>query len=123
MPVTPLSAGSTPALPSSSTDRIRSPEEAARTFEEVLVRQFVQVMTDEMFDQSLAGDDGPGWMQGQADVQRDALTDVLTRQLVDQDAFGLSELIARSIRVRQEASDATGGATPPDSPASRSASS
>ena len=70
-------------------------EEAARQFESVLVRQFVEVMTKKMFDAPLSGKDGPGWMNSQRDTQRDMMTDVLTDHLVDSGALQLSDLLLR----------------------------
>lgn len=81
-----------PATTSSAPpSRARTPEEAARQFEEVLVRQFVQTMTEGLFKSSLSGDDGPNWIEGQADLQRSTLADVLTRHLVDQGRFGIAD--------------------------------
>ena len=70
-------------------------EEAARQFESVLVRQFVEIMTKNMFDAPLSGKDGPGWMNSQRDTQRDMMTDVLTDHLVDTGALQLSDLLLR----------------------------
>ena len=70
-------------------------EEAARQFESVLVRQFVEVMTKKMFDAPLSGEGGPGWMNSQRDTQRDIMTDVLTDHLVDAGALQLSDLLLR----------------------------
>ncbi|WP_412061203.1 hypothetical protein [Rubrivirga sp. IMCC45206] len=65
-----------------------SPDEAARQFESVLVRQFVEVMTKDLFQS-----DQEGMMTGQADLQRDTLTDTLTDHLVDAGTFGIAELL------------------------------
>ncbi len=75
--------------------RPRSKAEAARQFEEVLVRQFVKTMTDGLFKTSLAGEDGPGWMEGYQQTQRDVLTDELTRHLVERGALHLSDQLLR----------------------------
>ena len=72
-----------------------TPEEAARQFEAILVRQFVATMTESLFKDGLAGDDGPGWMKGQQDMQRDVMTDVLTQHLVESKALRISELLVR----------------------------
>ena len=72
-----------------------SPEEAAKAFEKVLVRRFVKTMTNKMFDSTLSGKDGPSWMQGQRDHQRDLLTDVLADHIVDANALGISEMLLR----------------------------
>lgn len=66
-------------------------KEAAQEFETVLVRQFVEVMTKDMFSASLTGDDGPGWMDSQRGTQRDMMTDQLTRHLAESDAFSFEE--------------------------------
>ena len=85
-----------PAPGSSDAQRpATTPEEAAKQFEEILVRQFVAAMTDGLFKDSLAGEDGPGWMKGQQDTQRDVMTDVLTRHLVESKALRISELLVR----------------------------
>ena len=73
--------------------RIRNPEEAAKTFEKVLIEQFVGVMTKQLFESNLSGEDGPGWMKANGDQQRDILTDVLTEHLVEQGTFNLSSLL------------------------------
>ena len=84
MTLTPTSSSPTaaPARPA------ESPEEAARQFEAVLVRQFVEVMTKDLFD---AGEEGG--MSGQADLQRDTLTDTLTDHLVESGTFGVADLM------------------------------
>jgi len=68
--------------------RARGPEEAAEQFESILVRQFVQTMTKDLFKD---GEGGAGGIQ--ADAQRDALTDALTRQLTTTDALGLRDML------------------------------
>lgn len=96
-----------------------SPEEAARAFEKVLVRRFVQTMTKNMFDTGLSGEDGPSWMQGQRDQQRDMMTDVLTDHLVDTGTFGLSEMLLRDWGLAPEKSGAAPGeneTTPSETP-------
>ena len=65
-----------------------SPEAAARQFEAVLVRQFVEVMTKDLFD-----GDAEGGLTGQADLQRDTLTDTLTDHLVESGTFGVADLM------------------------------
>ena len=93
-----------PAVPADSR-RPATPEEAAEQFEELLVRQFVEVMTKGMFDASLAGDDGPGWMNSQRDTQRGVMTDVLTQHLVESGALRLSEMLLRQWRREQPTAD------------------
>jgi Rod binding domain-containing protein len=94
----PTAAPAAPAAPSSA-------ERAADQFEEVLVKQFVQTMTKGLF-KPMEG--GPGWMGSQADQQRDALADVLTRHLVDSGAMGIGDLVRR----RWETPDAAPSAPP-----------
>ena len=84
-----------------------TPEEAAKQFEAILVRQFVAVMTDGLFKEGLAGDDGPGWMEGQQDAQRDVLTDVLTEHLVESGALRISDLLVRRWKGSQAADPST----------------
>ncbi|MBO6575831.1 MAG: hypothetical protein JJ896_12575 [Rhodothermales bacterium] len=71
----------------------RNPEEAARQFEEVLVREFVREMTKDLFGGSLAGEQGAGWVKAQGEAQGDALTDVLTRHLVESGTMGIADML------------------------------
>lgn len=93
------------------------PDEAARQFEAVLVRQFVEVMTKDLF-QSEEG----GMLTGQADLQRDTLTDTLTDHLVESGTFGIADLMVaqweRAGRVPTEPpeGDAAAPPTPSTSP-------
>ena len=82
----------------------KTPEEAAKQFEAILVRQFVTVMTDGLFKASLSGDEGPGWMKSQQDAQRDIMTDVLTDHLVESGVLRISDLLLRQWQ-RNEAQD------------------
>ncbi len=75
----------TPARPSQA-------DKAAHQFEEVLVKQFVQTMTKELFEPM---EGGPGWMGSQADLQREALADVLTSHLVESGALRVGDLVRR----------------------------
>jgi flagellar protein FlgJ len=70
-----------------------SPEEAARAFETLLVREFVRTMTKDLFRTSLAG--GGPMAAGQADLQRDRLTEFLTATLVDGGTLRLRDLLLR----------------------------
>lgn len=79
----------------------KSLEEAAEQFEEILTRQFVNVMTKDLFGKGLAGENGPGWMESQGEIQRDTLADVLTTHLVDQGTLGISELLQRQWQGQQ----------------------
>ncbi len=86
-PISPSAPGTAPA---SARKKADSPEEAARQFESVLVRQFVEVMTKDLFQ---SGEEGG--MTGQADLQRDTLTDTLTDHLVESGTFGIADLMMR----------------------------
>lgn len=72
----------------------KNPQEAAEQFEQVLVRQFVQTMTKDLFDNPLSGKNS-GAVASQGRLQSEALTDTVTRELVEQDAFGISELLLK----------------------------
>ena len=87
-PVSPLASPTPPAHSPSASGDARSPEEAARQFESVLVRQFVEVMTKDLFNS-----EAEGMLTGQADLQRDTLTDTLTDHLVESGTFGIAELM------------------------------
>ena len=84
--------------PADARRNAKTPEEAARQFEAILVRQFVTAMTDGLFKASLSGEEGPGWMKGQQDTQRDIMTDVLTDHLVESGALRISDLLLRQWR-------------------------
>ncbi|MDX1532422.1 MAG: peptidoglycan hydrolase [Rhodothermales bacterium] len=88
----PTDPAARPSAPGAAR-RPASPEEAAEQFEAVLVRQFVQAMTKELFQGSLA-DEG-GVSSGYADQQRDVLTDALTEHLVDAGTLRLRDLLLR----------------------------
>lgn len=81
--------------PGSSSKRATTPEEAARQFEQILVKQLVQSMTSGLFNSPLSGDDGPQWMEAQADLQRDVLNDALADHLVQSGSLRLAELLLR----------------------------
>ena len=74
---------------------IKNAEEAAKHFEKVLVQQFVQVMTEQMFKSNLAGEDGPGWMKSYGNKQQETLTDILSEHLVEKGTFNISEDILK----------------------------
>ena len=92
-----------------------SPEEAARQFEAVLVRQFVEVMTKDLFD-----GEGEGGLTGQADLQRETLTDTLTSHLVESGTFGVADLMIaqwkRSGRIPSDPPEATPAEAPLGTP-------
>lgn len=96
-----------PVPPEGGTDRRRteSPEEAARQFETILVRQFVATMTKDLFKDTLSGDEGPGWIASQQDVQRDVLTDVLTEHLVENRVLNIADLLLRQWGRQQAAAE------------------
>lgn len=104
---------------SMTTDDPASPDEAreaAREFESVLVRQFVSEMTKDIFSDSLAGEDGPGWMNSQKEQQRDQLTDMLTDHLVEAGAFKLEDLLLRQWKRAGLVKDSTPPAAQPPAP-------
>lgn len=70
-------------------------EDAARQFEEILARQLVRSMTDGLFKSDLSGEDGPAWMDGYNDTQRDLLTNVLADHLVQSGKLKLSDMLLR----------------------------
>ncbi len=84
-----------PGLPTASPNapqRAETPQQAAEQFEEVLVKQFVQTMTKDLFKPM---DGSPSHLSAQADMQRDTLNDVLTRQLVANGSFGVARMLER----------------------------
>ncbi|MFN3596071.1 MAG: hypothetical protein ACK41D_02230 [Rubricoccaceae bacterium] len=94
------------ASPAPGAVRAASPEEAAAQFEALLVRQMVQIMTRELFRDA-------GGVSAQADLQQDALVNVLTERLVAADV-----LRVRDVLVRQWDRE---GALPHGAPAGRAA--
>ena len=109
-PTPPLSGPPPPAsrAPAGPGRDARSPEEAARQFESVLVRQFVEVMTKDLFDS-----EAEGMLIGQGDLQRDTLTDTLTDHLVESGTFGIADLMI----AQWEASGRIHGDAPAPNPA------
>jgi len=75
--------------------KAHTPEEAAQQFEEILIRQFTQTMTKGLFESSLAGEDGPGWMKGHQSQQQDILAGELAKHLMASGTLRLSELLLR----------------------------
>lgn len=96
-PITPsdIRIQSVQATPNTTprTQNTNSPENAAKSFEKVLVQQFVSVMTEQMFKSNLSGEEGPAWMKSQSDTQRQILTDVLTDHLVENGTFNISDIM------------------------------
>lgn len=72
-----------------------TPEEAARQFEQVLVKQMIGEMTEEMFDSSLAGDDAPQWMGSYNDMQSDMLATELAKQLTENGRLGIADMLMK----------------------------
>ena len=73
------------------------------------MRQFVEVMTKDLFQ---GGEDG--MLTGQADLQRDTLTDTLAEHLVESGTFGIADLLMRQwAQQGRVPSDAPATATPP----------
>ena len=79
--------------------RVNTPEEAAKTFEKVLVEQFVNVMTEQLFKSNLSGENGPGWMKAYGDTQRRVMTEVLSDHLVENGTFNISETVLKQWQV------------------------
>ncbi|WP_263810189.1 MULTISPECIES: hypothetical protein [Salinibacter] len=73
-----------------------TPKEAAEQFEKVLVRQFVDVMTEGMYSSSLAGDGDKNWMGSQRDRQRRVLTGMISKKIAEGDNLQISETLMRS---------------------------
>lgn len=91
-----------------------SPEEAARQFEEVLIKQMVQSMTKNLFDSSITGDDAPQWMAAYGDMQSDVLSTELSKQLGDSGKLGIAELLLKQWQRTGEVEADPDGAQPPD---------
>lgn len=70
-------------------------DEAARQFEQILAQQLVQVMTEGLFDESLGGENAPGWMGSQRALQRDQMTALLAEHLADTGTLGIAEMLLR----------------------------
>ena len=72
-----------------------TPEEAARQFEEVLIKQMLHTMTKDLFDSNITGDDAPQWMGAYGEMQGDILSTELARQLGESGKLGISELLLK----------------------------
>ena len=90
----------------------RTPEEAARQFEEVLVKQMVREMTKGIFDNNLTGDDAPQWMGAYSEMQSDVLTTELAKQLTESGKIGISDLLMKQWK-RQDAEQEQASAVNP----------
>ena len=108
MPLSPIRPAPSAAPPPREAT---SPEAAARQFESVLVRQFVEVMTKDLFQ---GGEDG--MLTGQADLQRDTLTDTLAEHLVESGTFGIADLLMRQWAQQGRVPSAVPSATAPPAP-------
>lgn len=75
--------------------RPRSPEEAAKQFEQILVQQMVRTMTKDLFDGSLTGDDAPQWMGAYNDIQSDVLTTELAQKITHDGRLGIADLLMK----------------------------
>ncbi len=93
-------------------------KEAASKFEEVLVRQFVEVMTKDMFSSSHAGKGGGNWMQSQRDRQRDLMTDMIADRLANADTLKISEKLAQDWGIAGPGAGAAPSTTTPADPGS-----
>ena len=104
-PLSPLAAGPRAHASASTGGAAKTPEAAAKQFEAVLVKQFVEVLTRGLFK----SEDG-GMLTGQADLQRDTITNVLTDTLVDSGSFGVATMMTaqwtRAGRMAAEAPEA-----------------
>ncbi len=94
-----------------SAERGKSPEDAAKQFEEVLVREFVRTMTKGLFSGSLAGEDGAGWVKAQGEAQADVLADAVTKHLVDSGTLGVADILLQGWKT-QTVSDRIPGEEP-----------
>lgn len=83
-------------------EKPRTPEDAARQFEEILIQQMVREMTRGLFETSLAGDDAPQWMGAYGDMQSEMLAAELARQLAASGRLGISEMLLKQWQ-RQDA--------------------
>lgn len=89
MTVSPLATGIPGTDPLNRAD---TPEEAAEQFEALLVRQFVDAMTKDLFKSTLVGGGIP---EAQADAQREAMVNALTEELVESGAMLFRDLLLR----------------------------
>lgn len=80
------------------TRQIQNPEEAAKQFEKILLKQFVREMTGNLMQSPLSGEDGPGWMETQRSHQQDAFGDMLAEELAESESFNISKLLIEQWR-------------------------
>ena len=94
-----------------------TPKEAAEQFEQLLVRQFVDVMTEDMYSSSMAGEGGGNWMSSQRDRQRDVMTDMITEKLAEGGDLQIAETLLRSWGIESpDADKPSEGASEPSLP-------
>ena len=93
--IEPTSIASAAGTSGSAAPKPENRAEAARQFEEILVKQLVQAMTDNMFKESLSGEEGPQWMGSYVETQRDVLNEALTEHLIESGTVRLSDLMIR----------------------------
>lgn len=90
-----ISAASNQGYVASSKQHPKTPEEAAKQFEEILIKQFVKTMTDGMFESSLAGEDEPQWLGAYGDIQKETLTEQLAKHIVESGSMRISDLLLK----------------------------
>lgn len=78
-------------------------EEAARQFEEVLIRQMMQTMTRNLFDGSLTGEGGSSWSGAYGDLQSDVLATHLAKELSSSGKLGIAELLIKQWQRAEQA--------------------
>lgn len=83
------------AMPMSSDRAPETLEEAAEEFERILVRTLVQSMTDGLFENSMGGDDTPGWMDSQRSSHQDIMNDVLSSHLVEAHSLSIADQLVQ----------------------------
>lgn len=89
----PTRLGSPPGTVPSDARTPRSPEEAARQFEALFVRQIVDVMTASLFKSPAA--EGGAASDAYADLGRDTLAGVLADRLTEGGRLGLADRLLR----------------------------
>ncbi len=83
--------------------RPTSPEQAAEQFEHILVKQMVEVMTKDLFESGLAGDDAPQWLGGYSDMQSDVLATELANKMTEDGRLGIADLLMKQWTRQSEA--------------------
>jgi len=82
----------------------KNEKEAARQFEELLIKQFVHLMLKDAFNQSLTGSAKPAWLETQQATQVDTLAEVLARDMSKRGLFTFSDLLLRQWQHQKEPS-------------------